>query len=298
MITMSCQDFLARVSDFIDGDLDGEGRRAVSDHARSCLHCAAILDSTRRTVRLAGDVQLFPIPPQVADRLHARIAAALRALPETAEAPVAALAGSGAASGEPTVAVGEDGEGAGREWRDPAGPAESGARRGASLRPARRGFLAGWNWPLSWAVIGAILIIFGGVNWWQQTRVRTLQGWLIDAHCAARFIAARTAPTDHGRWCLLQPACEATGYGVLTAGGVFWPFNSAGTREALTMLQSGGPSTDLRIIVRGQERGHHFYVRALRWAQTKNLISVRLRPSGPPRPAAVRPAAYLPAAGW
>lgn len=296
MITMSCQDFLARVSDFIDGDLDGEWRQAVSEHARGCLHCAVILDTTRRTVRLAGDPELFSIPPQVADRLHGRIAAALRSLPATGETPVAARDSSSAANGEPNEAASEAGDYG--DFRTPAWAAASGARGGPSLRPERRGFLGGWNWPLSWAVIGAILIIFGGLNWWQQTRVRTLQGWLIDAHCAVRFIAARTAPTDHARWCLLQPACESSGYGVLTEGGVFWPFNSAGTREALTMLQSSGPSKDLRVIVRGQERGRRLYVRALRWAQPKNLISVRLRLPAAPGPAAIRPAAYLPATGW
>lgn len=274
MITLSCQEFLARISDFIDGELDGPWRQAVSEHARACPQCAVILDTTERTVHLAGEAELFAMPPQVADRLHARIAAALRAMPEAAD-PAAEAAWDAA----PAAVL-----------MPPAAPAPA-----EVVPPVRKaGFLGGWNWPLAWAVAGAILIIFGGVNWWQQARVHTLQGWLIDAHCAAHFVATGTAPTNHERWCLLQPLCSASGYGVLTAQGVFWRFNPAGNRDAMTMLQSNAPAKDLRVIVRGQERGHRLFVRAMRWAQPKGLISVRLRLPAY-HPAAARAAAYLPA---
>ncbi len=269
MLTLTCEDFLARISEFMDGDLDGAWRQAVSDHARDCPRCAVILDTTQRTIRLAGDAQLFALPAEVAERLHARLAAAL-----AAPAPAATTAAPPAPA-----------------------PVEVSAELGpASLMappplPRRRGWLEGWNWPLAWALVGAVLIIFGGVSWWQQARIRTLQGWLIDAHCAARYIAAGDMPVSHPRWCLLQPACVASGYGVMTAQGRFWRFNRVGSIRALLMLRASNRKMNLRITVRGQERGPILYVRSLRWARAKGLISVRLRAPAPaPR---LRQAAYM-----
>lgn len=256
MLTLTCEDFLARISEFIDGDLDGAWRQAVSDHARDCPHCAVILDTTQRTIRLAGEAQLFALPPEVAERLHARLAAVL--------APAAVEASAELAPASLTA---------------PPPP------------PRRRGWLEGWNWPLAWAVLGAVLIIFGGVSWWQQARIRTLQGWLIDAHCAARYIAAGDMPVSHPRWCLLQPACVASGYGVMTAQGRFWPFNRVGSIRALLMLRASNRQQNFRITVRGEERGPILYVRSLRWAKAKGLISVRLRAPAPsPR---LRQAVYM-----
>lgn len=276
MLTLTCEDFLARISEFIDGDLDGAWRQAISDHARQCPHCAVILDTTQRTVRLAGESQLFALPAEVAERLHARLAAAL-----AAPAPTAAAAETSAAPA-PTDAPA------------PAIVDAAAERTPASLMvppPRRRGWLDGWNWPLAWAVLGAVLIVFGGVSWWQQARVRTLQGWLIDAHCAARYIAAGEMPINHPRWCILQPACVASGYGVMTAKGRFWPFNRVGSIRALLMLRASNRQKNFRITVRGQERGHVFYVRSLHWAKAKGLISVRLRaPAFSPR---LRQAAYM-----
>ncbi|MGH9534209.1 MAG: anti-sigma factor family protein [Terriglobales bacterium] len=262
MITLTCDDFLTRVSDFIDGELDGAWREAVSAHAHACGHCAVILDTTQRTVQLAGEPELFPLPAEVAERLHARVAAALAAAP----------------------AATENGPGATAEWARPPAPP-------AAVAP-RRGLLAGWNWPMAWAVFGAVLIIFGGLSWWQQVRVRTLQGWLIDAHCAARYVAAGALPTDHPRWCLLRSACMASGYGVMTARGRFWPFNRTGNMDALDLLRATTRAKNLRVTVRGQERGRLLYVRGLRWTQPKGLISVHLRAPVAFSPV-VRAAAYL-----
>lgn len=117
-------------------------------------------------------------------------------------------------------------------------------------RPARR-----LSWQPWLAAAALVLIAFGGLQWWQQSRVRTWQGWLIDAHCAVKYEAAHKLPAQHPRWCTLQAPCESSGYGIFTLAGAFERFDSAGSSEADQMLRARGDNQSLRITVRGRQQG-------------------------------------------
>ena len=47
-----CRQVLARLSDYLDGDLDAETRTAVERHLQGCLPCLAFADTLRRTIEL------------------------------------------------------------------------------------------------------------------------------------------------------------------------------------------------------------------------------------------------------
>lgn len=68
---MDCQDVFRRISDYLDGELDADLKRAIEAHACGCHHCEVVIDTTRRTIKLYCDGQWLELPIQVRQRLHA-----------------------------------------------------------------------------------------------------------------------------------------------------------------------------------------------------------------------------------
>lgn len=60
-MTMTCEQFEARLPDYLEGDLQGDERDAFARHADSCLHCEPILNDIKAIVAGAG--ALGPIEP-------------------------------------------------------------------------------------------------------------------------------------------------------------------------------------------------------------------------------------------
>ncbi|MCU0255306.1 MAG: zf-HC2 domain-containing protein [Vicinamibacterales bacterium] len=83
---MSCDDFLERASDYVDGTLDAQARAAAEGHLASCEACRALAADLRRVRQTAGAIDRLP-PPAGA---WSRIAARLEADPEFARAASAA----------------------------------------------------------------------------------------------------------------------------------------------------------------------------------------------------------------
>ena len=59
--TMTCEQFDARLPDYMEGDLAGDEREAFERHAESCAHCRPILEELKAIVASAG--ALGPIEP-------------------------------------------------------------------------------------------------------------------------------------------------------------------------------------------------------------------------------------------
>lgn len=59
--TMTCEQFDARLPEYMEGDLTGDERDAFERHAASCAHCRPILDDLKAIVASAG--ALGPIEP-------------------------------------------------------------------------------------------------------------------------------------------------------------------------------------------------------------------------------------------
>ena len=68
---MSCQDVFREISNYLDGDIDPELKRAIEAHAHGCHHCEVVVDTTRKTIELYCDGRLFQMPFIVRERLHA-----------------------------------------------------------------------------------------------------------------------------------------------------------------------------------------------------------------------------------
>jgi anti-sigma factor RsiW len=79
---LSCSDVLARLSDYVDGELAPEERARVEEHLRGCDGCARFGGEFRATVRALRTLlgAPAPVPREVEERIR-------RALDEDPPAP-------------------------------------------------------------------------------------------------------------------------------------------------------------------------------------------------------------------
>jgi anti-sigma factor RsiW len=62
-----CRDLLARLSQYVDGELPPEECQLIEKHVADCQPCMALLDTLRRTLRLCRSLDA----PEVSDSLTA-----------------------------------------------------------------------------------------------------------------------------------------------------------------------------------------------------------------------------------
>jgi len=84
----------------------------------------------------------------------------------------------------------------------------------------------------------------GPRTWWN--------GYLIDAACARERKATETdLGQKHTRKCMEMPACEHSGFGLLTDDNEFLPFDESGNRKVRALLERTNQNDRLRVIVHG-----------------------------------------------
>jgi len=72
-----CRELAARLSRFVDGDVDGAERRRLTAHIRRCPCCGSVAESLRQTVSICRDASGMRLPAAVRARAKARVAALL-----------------------------------------------------------------------------------------------------------------------------------------------------------------------------------------------------------------------------
>lgn len=70
---ITCQDALANLSCYLDGDGSAELRRALEHHIGRCPRCWVVFDTTRRTLRIVTEADPFEVPLAVSARLYMRL---------------------------------------------------------------------------------------------------------------------------------------------------------------------------------------------------------------------------------
>ena len=70
---MTCTDFLSKLTDYFDGKISPELLEEVRAHTASCSHCEVVLDTTKQTIEIYRDHELYDFPPTLRDRLHTAI---------------------------------------------------------------------------------------------------------------------------------------------------------------------------------------------------------------------------------
>ena len=66
----NCKRLFARLSEYLDGELDGESRRVIDEHLRSCQPCQVCLTTLKRTVAFLRSSQSVSLPEGFSQRLQ------------------------------------------------------------------------------------------------------------------------------------------------------------------------------------------------------------------------------------
>ncbi|MCK9877919.1 zf-HC2 domain-containing protein [Frankia sp. AgPm24] len=68
---IDCDELVEIVTDFLEGALDADTHRRVTEHLGQCDGCEAYVDQMRTTARLTGTLRQDELPPEMRDRLLA-----------------------------------------------------------------------------------------------------------------------------------------------------------------------------------------------------------------------------------
>ncbi len=67
---MKCQQLLAALSDYVDGELDPEICAAFEEHLSGCDPCEVVIDNIRHTIRLYKCGKAFELPVELHEQLR------------------------------------------------------------------------------------------------------------------------------------------------------------------------------------------------------------------------------------
>ena len=66
---LTCKQFIAELSDFLDETLGADERKKLEEHINACPNCWVVADTTRRTIKVYKCSQPVEIPTDVRSRL-------------------------------------------------------------------------------------------------------------------------------------------------------------------------------------------------------------------------------------
>jgi anti-sigma factor RsiW len=73
VLSETCQQLIAQLSSFLDGDLDPALCEKIELHLATCPVCPVVVDTTKKTIALYHDAPLPPLPPTVRQHLIAAL---------------------------------------------------------------------------------------------------------------------------------------------------------------------------------------------------------------------------------
>lgn len=68
--TMTCEQILQGLNEYVDGDTLSAVCREFADHLAGCNPCQIVVDNIRNTIRLYKDGERYPVPPEMTARLR------------------------------------------------------------------------------------------------------------------------------------------------------------------------------------------------------------------------------------
>ncbi len=72
---MTCTDFLSQLTDYFDGTVPPELIEEVRQHVSECRHCDVVLNTTRHTIEIYRDNEIYDLPESLRARMHDAIMA-------------------------------------------------------------------------------------------------------------------------------------------------------------------------------------------------------------------------------
>jgi len=72
---VTCTEFLAQLDELLDDAVTTEMRADLREHLRGCEHCEVTLSTTRKTIEIYRSHEIYALPTDLRERLHAAIMA-------------------------------------------------------------------------------------------------------------------------------------------------------------------------------------------------------------------------------
>jgi Putative zinc-finger len=70
---VTCSEFLKELTDYLDDALDERTRVELEDHLTWCHDCFVVCDTTKKTIEIYRDSQLYELPDDLRTRLRSAI---------------------------------------------------------------------------------------------------------------------------------------------------------------------------------------------------------------------------------
>ena len=70
---MKCKDFLKELTDYLDGTISVSVREELEEHLHWCRECHVVLNTTKKTIEIYRDNQIYELPEKLRTRLHEAI---------------------------------------------------------------------------------------------------------------------------------------------------------------------------------------------------------------------------------
>jgi hypothetical protein len=72
-IPVKCNDFLNELNDYLDGAITPDLRAELEEHLTWCKHCYIVCNTTRKTIEIYRDNQIFELPDPLRTKLQSAI---------------------------------------------------------------------------------------------------------------------------------------------------------------------------------------------------------------------------------
>ena len=70
---MKCSEFLTELTSYLDGVLDEKTKADLENHLSWCHNCYVVCDTTKKTIEIYRDSQLYELPEDLRSRLRSAI---------------------------------------------------------------------------------------------------------------------------------------------------------------------------------------------------------------------------------
>jgi hypothetical protein len=70
---VTCTDFLKELTDYLDATIDASTQAELEDHLAWCHNCYVICNTTKKTIEIYRDSQLYELPEDLRTKLEVAI---------------------------------------------------------------------------------------------------------------------------------------------------------------------------------------------------------------------------------
>ena len=76
---MTCSEFLKELTDYLDDSLDTRTKTELEEHLHWCRNCYVICNTTKKTIEIYKDSEIYELPDDLRTRLRGAIMAKCQA---------------------------------------------------------------------------------------------------------------------------------------------------------------------------------------------------------------------------